>query len=448
MYQDVKWSTIPLFKGLDGKEISEVIRAGKILKLKADEYVFRAGDEGNEMYVIISGSVRVEKVVGGSRQIVARFDSGQIFGEIAFVANILRTADIIAEAELEVLEISGAFLQELIEKLPQTAAKILFNLSLILCERLANTTRYWIDSEYENILMLFQTLASETEIEAVFSKFTTILVKALPRIKAVELLWENQRLFWAAPGFEPNRPDFDFLQEQQQILVDAQNHLTICLIKIEGRPNGYLLLFQEPGAAFSAKELDLLIKVTAELGRIIHRIFLDQETKTMATKDPLTGLYNRGVFREKLAQEIRRAGRFGSSLSLLVADLDHFKKINDNYGHLAGDETLKQIAALIKDSVRKNDTPCRYGGEEFVIILPLAGAAEALAIAERIRKSVEQYQIRFENFKIQITISIGIAVYQGESAEDFFEKADRATYNSKIKGRNRVSLADEHREYK
>lgn len=441
MYQDVKWSTIPLFKGLDSKEISEVIRAGKILKLEADEYVFRAGDEGNEMYVIISGSVRVEKVVGGSRQIVARFNSGQIFGEIAFVANILRTADIIAEAEIEVLEISGAFLQELIEKLPQTAAKILFNLSLILCERLANTTRYWIDSEYENILILFQTLASETEVEAVFNKFSAVLVKALPRIKAVELVCQDQRCFWTAPGFEPACPDFDFLQKQQQIFVDALNHLTICPIKIEGRPDGYLLLFQEPGAAFSAKELDLLTKVTEQLGRLIYRILLDKETKAMATKDPLTGLYNRGVFKEKLAQEIRRADRFGSPLALLVADLDHFKKINDNYGHLAGDETLRQIAALIKDSVRKNDTPCRYGGEEFVIILPLASVTDALAIAERLRERVEQYQIRFENFRIQITISIGIAVYQGESAADFFEKADRATYSSKIKGRNRVSLA-------
>ena len=442
MCQDVKWSTIPLFKGLDSKEISEVIRAGKILKLKADEYVFRAGDEGNEMYVIISGSIRVEKVVGGSKQIVAKFKSGQIFGEIAFVANILRTADIIAEVESEVLEISGVFLQELIEKLPQTAAKTLFNLSLILCERLANTTRYWIDSEYENILILFQTLASETDVEAVFNKFTAVLVKALPRIKAVEFLCEDRRFFWTTPGFEPVCPDFDFLQKQQHILVDVQDHLTICPIKIEGRPNGYLLLFQEPGMEFSTKELNLLTEVTAQLGRIIHRIFLDEERKTMATKDPLTGLYNRRVFKEKLAQEIMRAGRFGSPLSLLVADLDHFKEINDTYGHLAGDETLRQIAALIKDSVRKDDTPCRYGGEEFAIILPAANATDALAIAERLRKSVGQYPIRVGDFRIQITISIGIAVYQGESAEDLFEKADRATYSSKINGRDRVSLAD------
>lgn len=141
MYHDIKWSEIPLFKGLNSAEIVQAICAGKGLKLQAGEYVFHAGDEGNEMFVIISGSVRVETVIGGSRQVLARFTTGQIFGEIAFVTKTLRTADIIAAEELEVLEISESFLQDLIVKLPQTAATILFNLSRILCERLANTTQ-------------------------------------------------------------------------------------------------------------------------------------------------------------------------------------------------------------------------------------------------------------------------------------------------------------------
>lgn len=442
LYHDIKWSDIPLFKGLNSAEIVQVICAGKALTLQGGEYVFHAGDEGNEMFVVISGSVRVETIIGGSRQILARFTTGQIFGEIAFVTKILRTADIVAEEELEILEISEIFFQSLILKLPETAAKILYNLSLILCERLANTTRSWIDSEYENILILFQTLASETEIGAVFNKFTAALDKALPRIKAVELFSEDNHFLWAVPGFEPNRPGFDFLEKQQQILIDEANYLTICPVKIEGRSTGYLLLFQEPGATFSTKELDLLTKVSTQLGLVIDRILLNEETKAMATTDPLTGLYNRSVFKKELTKEIMKASRFGVPLSLLVADLDHFKNINDTYGHLAGDETLRQIAVMIGESIRKVDIACRYGGEEFTIILPMTDAQDALAIAERLRQNVEQSKIRFENLSIQITISIGVAVYQGESADDFFKKADEAAYQSKTRGRNRVSIAE------
>lgn len=440
--KELKWSDIPLFKGLNSAEIVQVICAGKVIKLHAGEYVFRAGDQGNVMYVIISGSVRVETVIGGSRQELARFTTGQIFGEIAFVANVLRTADIVAEEELEVLEISEPFFQELILELPQTAAKILVNLSKILCERLANTTRSWIDSEYENILILFQTLALETEINAVFDKFTAALVKALPRIGAVELFIEDNHFLWTSPGFEPCRPGFDYLEKQQELLVDETNFLTINPIKIKGRSTGYLLIFQEPGAPFSAKELDILMKVSTQLGLVIDRILLNEETKAMATIDPLTGLNNRYVFNKEMTKEINRARRFGLPLSLLIADLDHFKKVNDTYGHLAGDETLRKVAALISGSARNTDIACRYGGEEFAVLLPMTDAAGALAIAERLRQNVEQLKIEFDKRSIEITISIGVATYQGESAARFFERADQAAYRSKIEGRNRVSAAE------
>jgi diguanylate cyclase (GGDEF)-like protein len=439
---ELKWSDIPLFKGLNSAEIVQVICAGKVLKLQAGEYVFRAGDQGNEMYVIISGAVRVETLIGGSHQALARFTTGQIFGEIAFVANVLRTADIVATEELEILEISEPFFQELILKLPQTAAKILVNLSKILCERLANTTRSWIDSEYENILILFQTLALETEINNVFDKFTTALVKALPRIGAVELFVEGNHFLWISPGFEPCHPDFGFLEKQRELLVDETNFLTINPIKIKGRSTGYLLISQEPGAPLSAKELDILTKVSTQLGLVIDRILLNEETKALATIDPLTGLNNRYVFKKEMAKEINRARRFNLPISLLVADLDHFKKVNDTYGHLAGDETLRKVAALISESVRNIDIACRYGGEEFAVLLPMTDSVGALKIAERLRQNVEEMRIEFNKLTIKITISIGVATYQGESSTHFFERADQAAYQSKMDGRNRVSAAE------
>ena len=439
---ELKWSDIPLFKGLNSAEIVQVICAGKVLKLQAGEYVFRAGDQGNEMYVIISGAVRVETLIGGSHQALARFTTGQIFGEIAFVANVLRTADIVATEELEILEISEPFFQELILKLPQTAAKILVNLSKILCERLANTTRSWIDSEYENILILFQTLALEIEINNVFDKFTTALVKALPRIGAVELFVEGNHFLWISPGFEPCHPDFGFLEKQRELLVDETNFLTINPIKIKGRSTGYLLISQEPGAPLSAKELDILTKVSTQLGLVIDRILLNEETKALATIDPLTGLNNRYVFKKEMAKEINRARRFNLPISLLVADLDHFKKVNDTYGHLAGDETLRKVAALISESVRNIDIACRYGGEEFAVLLPMTDSVGALKIAERLRQNVEEMRIEFNKLTIKITISIGVATYQGESSTHFFERADQAAYQSKMDGRNRVSAAE------
>lgn len=438
----LKWSDIPLFMGLNSAEIAQLLCAGKVLRLQAGEYIVHAGDQGHEMFLIISGSVRVEKVIGGSRQVLARFNKGQIFGEIAFVTKILRTADVVAVEELEVLEISEDFLQELIGKLPQAAAKILFNLAKILCERLANTTRSWLDSEYENILILFQTLASENEVAAVFDKFTAALIKALPGVSAVELLIEGNHFQWTSPGFEPYHPSFDYLEKLQTIMVDEKRLLTICPVKMESRATGYLLLSQEPGRRLSVKELDLLAGVSTQLGLVIDRILLHEETRAMATTDPLTGLKNRHVFKRELAKEINRAGRLGLPLSLLIADLDHFKKVNDTFGHLAGDETLRMIAGLISKSVRNIDTACRYGGEEFAIILPTTTMEGALVIAERLRRNVEQLDIKFEERKIKITLSIGVATYQGEGAAQFFERADQASYQSKIKGRNKVSAAE------
>ena len=127
---------------------------------------------------------------------------------------------------------------------------------------------------------------------------------------------------------------------------------------------------------------------------------------------------------------------------MLIADLDHFKKVNDTYGHLAGDETLRRVASLITETVRDIDIACRYGGEELAVLLPMTDLKGALNVAERIRQKVENLTIKFEKQRIQITISIGVATYQGESAEEFFERADKAAYCSKTRGRNRVTAAE------
>lgn len=163
-------------------------------------------------------------------------------------------------------------------------------------------------------------------------------------------------------------------------------------------------------------------------------------------RDSLTNLFNRRFMEIALDRELRRAVRHEKALAVLMLDLDHFKLLNDTYGHEAGDVVLREIAGVMRQAVRSEDTVCRYGGEEFVAILPELGPEEALSRAESIRHLVSELRIyhRGESLR-EVTISIGVAVYpyNGESPEQLLSLADRALYEAKHLGRNRVVLAEQ-----
>jgi diguanylate cyclase (GGDEF)-like protein len=144
-----------------------------------------------------------------------------------------------------------------------------------------------------------------------------------------------------------------------------------------------------------------------------------------------------------LIVEAQKAFYGNSSLSLVMVDIDHFKKVNDTFGHTAGDYVLKEIASLLKASVRKKDTVARYGGEEFVLILPEAGLEETTIIAERIRKMVENTPFDVGQARLNLTISLGISNFpnhHARSKEDLVRMADQALYDAKKTGRNRVCI--------
>lgn len=166
----------------------------------------------------------------------------------------------------------------------------------------------------------------------------------------------------------------------------------------------------------------------------------DEELKTLATTDGLTGLYNYRYFREELERSIKAARRYGRPLSLLLADVDNFKKYNDTHGHTRGDMVLKQVAAVFFRNTRDVDLAARYGGEEFVVLLRETPLEDSVSAAERIRRCVETE--KFLNEEDQpggaLTVSIGVAAYNGGGAEAFIEEADRALYKAKNAGRNRV----------
>lgn len=160
-----------------------------------------------------------------------------------------------------------------------------------------------------------------------------------------------------------------------------------------------------------------------------------------ANTDRHTGCFNKAYFNNALDLEVKKSKLTGNPLSLIVFDLDHFKKLNDNYGHDAGDYVLKEGAELIrKTGVREGDIFARYGGEEFVILLPKTNLKQSFEIAERLRKLIEQHAFVYENKKLPVSASIGVADYrQGvNSGTELFKRADSAVYKAKEGGRNQV----------
>ena len=167
------------------------------------------------------------------------------------------------------------------------------------------------------------------------------------------------------------------------------------------------------------------------------------ELHEISIRDGLTGLYNRKHLMETLDKEVNRSQRHSHSFSFLVIDIDHFKKYNDTYGHLAGDEVLSRLASVFKKSIRSSDYAARYGGEEFIIMLPEIGPEQGVEAAERIRNKVAEENFAGEGESIEVTISVGVASYpeNGEDAQSVIRNADAALYEAKELGRNRVVLA-------
>ena len=190
-----------------------------------------------------------------------------------------------------------------------------------------------------------------------------------------------------------------------------------------------------------------VILITSMGFLLMHMERAEEAAKRLAVTDPLTGSFNRRTFLELGAKEIARTRRAKGSLCLLMLDLDHFKKVNDQYGHQAGDQALKDVVEALHGCLRREDLLVRYGGEEFCVLLPEVALDHAALLAERARAAVERAGCQFRGKQIPLTISVGVALLIRDSAEDIerlVSRADEALYSAKASGRNRVVIYPEN----
>ena len=223
----------------------------------------------------------------------------------------------------------------------------------------------------------------------------------------------------------------------------------LCIpILAQGQSIGILhLQATDDGPGIADAELSFKTTFAGQVGLSVANIRLREALHSQSIKDPLTGLYNRRYLTEVLERDIRRSVRAEQSLGILMLDLDHFKKFNDAYGHEAGDAVLRETASFLTKSIRVEDIVCRYGGEEFVIILPTANLTAAHARAERIRLKLKELTVLHQGHSLgMITVSVGVAALpdHGTSPKDLLEAADAALYRAKREGRDRVVDATLH----
>lgn len=217
----------------------------------------------------------------------------------------------------------------------------------------------------------------------------------------------------------------------------------ICIpMEVDGTVRGRFLVARKD-RAFTTHEFQFLKLLISDILRVLKNYYLYEELRTMANVDGLTGLLNRRALMEILHKEHNRAMRYGRPYALVMTDIDHFKEVNDQYGHGAGDVVLKTFAKVLSENMRSTDSVGRYGGEEFLIILPESSVAAAYRLAERIRELIQKTRVPLpDNKAIGVTASFGVCGFpdHGRTLEGLLRKVDDFLYRAKQAGRNRVEV--------
>src|SRR6202034_2109609 len=224
-----------------------------------------------------------------------------------------------------------------------------------------------------------------------------------------------------------------------KFFAESASRMCIPLVSF-GQTLGVLALDSAKTDAFRDGDQQSLESVADICATAIQNAHYVDRVKQLAYLDGLTGIFNRRFFELRIMEEIERARRYGTGMAVIMADIDQFKRLNDEFGHLLGDEVLRQVSSLFHQQLRKIDVVCRYGGEEFAILLTQITTHQAMAIAEKLRRLVESFQ--FPGVPRTITISAGIAAFpaHGKTRDEMVRADDSGLYAAKQAGRNRVCL--------
>ena len=258
--------------------------------------------------------------------------------------------------------------------------------------------------------------------------------------KFVQMIVDNRKTIYL-PNFSDPDMFVELTKKQNYSFNKIQTCLGIPLIKGK-EVIGILSVFSKKEDAFNQKQIQLLETIASQLSITFQNVKMYERMKELAIIDELTGIYNRRFFYLAANKEIDRTVRYHKNLSLILIDIDHYKDVNDHYGHIAGDKVLQRLTQVIQKELRESDIFSRYGGEEFLILLSNTEIKDAVAVAERLREKVEELQVRYNEEEISVTISLGVTQLTADrnTLQELIAVVDQALYGAKQKGRNRVEF--------
>lgn len=266
-------------------------------------------------------------------------------------------------------------------------------------------------------------------------------------VNHLQRMFSNDNSAWPWVNSADDAPNGTQEEKAVTISILMRKRLEILPLQTGGTLQGLIVFTWENAETQLSSALGITLRtIAAQTAIALERAYLYENVKEMALTDPLTRLPNRRQFDISLAREMSRTHSFGHPMCLMIIDIDYFKKVNDSFGHLAGDEILRQLGELIKKHFRNTDFAARFGGEEFTVIMPETGIDEAVALAEAFRMAVENTEFDTGYACIWITISAGICIYDPDDrfngGNELIDAADHALYDAKQSGRNRVTVYD------
>jgi diguanylate cyclase (GGDEF)-like protein len=323
-------------------------------------------------------------------------------------------------------------------------------------------------AQLEAINLIARQTTAVLEIDELMQKVCTLVLKAFPVDHAVVLLLEDGNLIFRAhhgkfsPRFtegqkiplhegvcaraiESGKPvlENNVVEVQGYIPGFSETRSEVCIPLVSfGETMGVLSLESAKVNAFDASDLPSLESVADICANAIQNTRYFEKIRHMAYVDGLTGLFNRRYFEKVVQQEIERAQRYQGAMSVVMFDIDQFKRLNDEFGHLLGDDVLRQVSTLFSQNLRKIDIACRFGGEEFAVIVPETTGDHAFSVADKLRKVIAQ--TAFLGVARPITVTAGVASYpvNGITRDELVRAADEALYAGKQAGRNTVVTSD------